>query len=49
MWRLRELIEALGEAPAAQALVESGASPREAVHAVERVATPRRAPAPCSW
>ena len=41
MWRLKELIEALGEAPAAQALVESGASPREAVHAVEQVATSR--------
>ena len=44
---LKELIEALGEAPAAQALVESGASPREAVQAVEQVAAaPRRVSAP---
>ena len=35
---LKKLIEALGEAPAAQALVESGASPREAVQAVQAVA-----------
>ena len=44
---LKELIEALGEAPAAQALVESGASPREAVQAVKAVAPePRRVSSP---
>ena len=44
---LKKLIEALGEAPAAQALVEGGATPREAVQAVEQAAaTPRRVSAP---
>jgi len=44
---LKELVEALGEAPAAQALVEGGASPREAVQAVEQAAAaPRRVSAP---
>jgi hypothetical protein len=38
---LKELVEALGAAPAAQALVEGGASPREAVQAVEHATEPR--------
>jgi hypothetical protein len=41
---LKELVKALGVAPTAQALVEGGASPREAAHAVERVATPAPTP-----
>ena len=44
---LKELVKALGAAPAAQALVEGGASPREAVQAVEQVGVaPRRVSAP---
>ena len=44
---LKELVKALGAAPAAQALVEGGANPREAVQAVEQVgAAPRRVSAP---